>query len=144
MENEVDYGLNTPESFAQFDPDTWLLKTCQYSLLGDSTTFSGALPKSGTMQSGKLFQLAPLEHLTKESDSGWLPTPTKSIGKKGWGMAYAGRNRYSPQVIAAGLAFGYKPPLALLTWMMGYPERYTEVLSNALETPSSPNASKRG
>lgn len=74
-------GLKWPESFAYYDPDTSLLRTCQDSLLPDSSMCSVTLPKRGSMRSGSLYELPTSGHLTAESEcssSQLLPTPSAS------------------------------------------------------------------
>jgi hypothetical protein len=39
------------------------------------------------------------------------------------------------------LQFGYRPPITLLEWMMGFPENYTDLGPRPLETLSSPQLS---
>lgn len=80
MENGQDSGLNTPESFAQFDPDTLSWKTRQSSLFEDSTEYSGRLPNSGIMLSGKLYPRKKSELPIYENACLSLPTPTANEG----------------------------------------------------------------
>lgn len=53
----VDSGENMPESFASYDPATSSWKTAQHSLFADSIQCSPILPASGSMRSGRLFEL---------------------------------------------------------------------------------------
>jgi hypothetical protein len=71
----VDCSLKLSESFAQFSPDSYCLKTYQPSLTGDLTEFSGKLPKAGLMRNGKLFQRQAWERRTKGNGFSLLPTP---------------------------------------------------------------------
>jgi hypothetical protein len=73
--NEAGCSLKLSESFAQFNPDSYCLKTYQLSLTGDLTEFSGKLPKAGLMRNGKLFQRQAWERLTKGNGFSSLPTP---------------------------------------------------------------------
>ena len=77
------FGGNSLGSFAQFCPDSWLLKTFQLSLGGGFLPFSGSLPKAGTMRSGILSARRPSGRAIdvtgfSSSDGEMLPTPTAS------------------------------------------------------------------
>ncbi len=99
-------------------------------------------PKSGMTQNGTAFLLDTSARRTSENASGYLPTPTKAIGKRGWGLSRTGRARYSLDVIARAFQFGYKPPVSLLEWMMGFPRGHTQIESVPSETPSSRKSRK--
>lgn len=64
-----------------------------------------------------------------------LPTPTKSMGKRGWGISLTGRRRYSEKVQKNALKYGYKPPMAMIEWMMGFPPGFMRPLLELTETP---------
>ncbi len=70
------FGASTPDSFANFDPDTSSWRTSQLSLLEDSMSFSPTWPRAGMTRSGTAFPLRPLAPLTAETASGLLHTPT--------------------------------------------------------------------
>lgn len=129
MENEAGYGANTQGSLASFDPDTSSWKTSQRSLEGESIEFAGTWPSSGLIRNGKLFSRPTLGCLTVENASSLLPTPTRSFGvnARGWGFSKTGRARYSEQMEAYAKQFGYRPPITLLEWMMGFPENHTHI-----------------
>lgn len=129
MGSEAVCGVSTQGSLASFDPDTSLWKTSQFSLEGESTVFSGTWPSSGLMRNGKLYSRPTLGCLTVENASCLLPTPTRSFGvnARGWGLSQTGRARYSEQTEASAKRFGYRPPIALLEWMMGFPENHTHI-----------------
>jgi hypothetical protein len=137
--NGVDFGANTSESLAYYDQDTSSWKTSQLSLDGESTEFAETWPASGIVRSGKLFARPTFLCLTVENESALLPTPTRSFGvnARGWGLSQTGRLRYSKQMQANALQFGYRPPITLLEWMMGFPENYTDLGPNALGTQLS-------
>ena len=61
------------------------------------------------------------------NEFGSFPTPTKSIGvkKRGWGFSRTGPLRYSQEKQLSALRFGYRPPEALLEWLMGFDEDWT-------------------
>jgi len=73
--SDLGCSLKSSESFAQFSPDSFCLKTYQPSLTGDLTEFSGKLPKAGLMRNGKLFQRQAWVRLTKGNGFSLLPTP---------------------------------------------------------------------
>lgn len=58
------------------DPDGWLSKTSQGSLLPDSIPFSGAWPTSGTMRNGVCYQRLTSARPISGNGSGLLPTQT--------------------------------------------------------------------
>ena len=73
--NDQGYGLKWQESLGRYDPDTRSLKTAQLCLLGGSTSSSPTFTKWGSMQNGELFPQPIAERHTKESASGFWPTP---------------------------------------------------------------------
>mgnify|MGYP003982421487 CR=1 FL=1 len=87
VENDPVYIPKCCELLASVCRDTQFLKTSQGCLLetvvGGSDNFSMTWPRSGSMQSGTVFALAPLDCLKKEIESGLLPTPTASDYKGG-------------------------------------------------------------
>lgn len=70
-----DFGANTPESFASYDPATSSWKTSQHSFLEELTVYSATWPRSGTMRNGSVYQRRPLVRLTDVTDSSLWPTP---------------------------------------------------------------------
>lgn len=139
MESEADYGQNTSESLARFDPSTSSWKTSQRSLEGELIEFSGTWPASGMVRNGKLFLRPILGCRIVENESLLLPTPTRSFGvnARGWGLSQTGRRRYSEAVQQNAIRFGYRPPIALLEWMMGFPEKHTAIELAASGMPLS-------
>jgi len=81
--SDLDCSLKSSESFAQFSPDSFCLKTYQPSLTGDLTEFSGKLPKAGLMRNGKLYQRQAWVRLTKGNGFSLLPTPRSQEGSGG-------------------------------------------------------------
>jgi hypothetical protein len=139
MENEADYGLSISGSLASYDPNTSSWKTSQLSLEGESIEFSGTWPVSGMVRNGKLYMRPTLGCRIVENESLLLPTPTRSFGvnARGWGLSKTGRLRYSQQVQDNAMRFGYRPPIALLEWMMGFPENHTAIELAASGMPLS-------
>lgn len=124
---EVDCGLSTCESFASYDHGTSLWKTSQLCLFEGLGEFLGTWPKSGSMRNGKCFARPTLLCRTVENESLLLPTITKAMGRRGWGIPRTGRGRYSQHIIRNALRFGYKGPISLLEWMMGFPADHTKI-----------------
>ena len=92
---EVGYGLSAPVFLGTFDQNTPSLKTSQTCLTEEMelglSEFCGTFPKSGTMQSGTVYELQTLARPTGGNESGsfvsktthqW-PTPTAMTGGTG-------------------------------------------------------------
>ena len=75
--NRVFGGTCTP-LLVGFDHPSSCWKMYQQSLFGEPERYLGALPKSGMMQNGQLYQLDNLEHPSLEKDGSVLPTPAAS------------------------------------------------------------------
>ncbi|KKM80055.1 hypothetical protein LCGC14_1343800 [marine sediment metagenome] len=73
------FGLSSTESYARFNPDGSLLKTCQgyvqSTLDGSLEEYSETFPKQGSMRSGRLYPLPTSERPTSESESSLRPRP---------------------------------------------------------------------
>lgn len=123
-------------AFAWFDQDTQLWRTWQCCLGGEWEEFLGTWPKAGMTRNGIAYGRQTLNCLTVENVSSLLPTPTRCMGKRGWGLSKTGRLRYAMAVTENALRFGYKPPMRLLEWMMGFPKGFIAPVSKQLETPS--------
>jgi hypothetical protein len=101
-------SLKLSDSFAHLPQGSLSWKTWQRCLDGDWTEFSGSLPKSGTMQSGALWQLPKWALATGATGSGSLhgpllptptandndnrrtkPTPAELEGRHGWALRSA-------------------------------------------------------
>lgn len=120
-------GLQPLNAFALYDQNTHYWKTCQVSLLaGISEPFLETWPKAGTLQNGAVFRLNHLVGQLIENDFS-LPAPTKSMGKRGWGISQTGRKRYSEKTQNNAMAYGYKPHPQILEWAMGWPITMTEL-----------------
>jgi len=85
------FGLSSTESYARFNPDGSLLKTCQgyvqSTLDGSLEEYSETFPKQGSMRSGRLYPLPTLERPTSESGSSLWPTPDAYNDPKAGGSA---------------------------------------------------------
>jgi hypothetical protein len=62
----------------------------------------------------------------KENDF-LLPAPTKSMGKRGWGITSI-KARYSEQLETNARLFGYKPHPSILEWSMGWIPMWTRLV----------------
>ena len=133
----ADYGLNTLDLFASFDPATSSWRTSQHSLEGGLTESLETWPRSGLMRSGIAYRLPPLVPLHFVTDYGLRPTPTRTDFKGGcleprsagdrrhwWGAKYG--NPY--------------PSIAATEAEMGFPPMWTELQPS--ETPSSRKSRK--
>lgn len=69
-------GWKWQESFAKYDPVSYLWKTHQRSLFADLESSLETFPKWGSMRSGVLYQRQKPVHLISAKESGLLPTPT--------------------------------------------------------------------
>lgn len=76
QENGPDFGENSRELLATFDPATSSWKTSQHCFIEGLATFSETWPRSGMTRSGIAYQLPPLVRLTDATASGSWPTPT--------------------------------------------------------------------
>jgi len=130
-------GLRWADCFAYYDPDTSSWRTPAGCLLEGLDEYSQTWPTQGMTRNGRAYQLVTLEPHTSGNESFLLPTPTKAMGERGWGISRTGRRRYSQEVIRNAMMFGYKPPVRLLEWMMGYEVGHTEIASDHSVTPSS-------
>tara|TARA_R110000868_G_scaffold316530_1_gene577408 strand:- start:127 stop:672 length:546 start_codon:yes stop_codon:yes gene_type:complete len=131
-----DYGPKCSGSLAKFDQTTFWWRTFQGCLFEEHGEYLPTLPKSGLMRNGILCGLETSERHTNADESSYLPTPTKAMGQRGWGISKSGRARYSQGVISRAFRFGYKPPIRLLEWMMGYPLDFTNLAAEEWETLS--------
>lgn len=119
-ENEADCGWKCEGSFVKYDHASRLWKTRQCSLIEGLEEYSETWPKWGLMHDGEVLQ--EKMRVRQLKGSGFLlPAPTKSMGKRGWGLSKTGRARYSKELIENALSFGYKPPPDLLEWTVGWP-----------------------
>jgi hypothetical protein len=80
--HEVGYSLKSSDWLGRYNLSSSSLKTLEISSLTKtgklSSKFSKKLPKQGLMLSGRLFRQKMWEPVTKEIDSGLLPTPLAS------------------------------------------------------------------
>jgi len=79
---DPDYGANTPESFANYDPDTCLWKTYQLCLFEDYQLYSETWPRSGMMRNGSAYRRPPLVRRIGAIESSLWPTPVANDDNK--------------------------------------------------------------
>ncbi len=70
------YGMNIGALLTSYDHDTQSWRTSELSLFGGLPEYSGRLPRSGMMRSGKIYEQATWVRRTEGNVSGLLPTPT--------------------------------------------------------------------
>lgn len=100
-ESVVDSGGKWRESLARYDPDTHSLRTAQLSLIEDWTGCSVTLPRSGLMLDGQCWELPMLGRITRETESGFLPTPVaKDAGSGRFNTSIGGKPRPTLALIA--------------------------------------------
>ena len=79
-ENEAECGEKWRGSFVKYDPNSYLWKTHQCSLLGDLESFSETWPSWGLMLNGECWERPTLEQIIKGTEFGLSPvqwaTPT--------------------------------------------------------------------
>lgn len=83
MESAPASGKKWRESLAKYDPDTHSLRIAQCSLFEDLTEFSATLPRWGSMQNGVVYQQPTQGQITREIESGLLPTTLATDWKGG-------------------------------------------------------------
>jgi len=74
-ENAQECGEKWPASWVKYDPDSSGWKTAQFSLLEDSTVFSGTWPEWGLMLDGECWAVDMLDSTPSGGESGYWPTP---------------------------------------------------------------------
>src|SRR3990167_6616978 len=110
----VDYGRTSIEPFLYYDPAMSSWKMFQRYFFEGWDEFWATFQKSGTMRNGKLYQRTPLARHICGSGCFLLPTPTASMGKRGWGLSLTGRLRVSKRVWQNAMSYGYKPDPTLI------------------------------
>lgn len=73
-------GFNSIDSLASYSHESWLSRTSEASLFGESIAFSDAWPTEGMTRSGRLFAHAMLARRTSEPESSSWPTPKSHAG----------------------------------------------------------------
>jgi hypothetical protein len=153
MENGQECGKKWQGSFAKYDPNLFLWKTAQCSLIEDLTEFSQTWPTWGSMRNGECWERQTSGLNTIEKEYGLLPdnerffhTPTtgssggsnsrKAMQKRGvvWPTPTTGTgggNAGGSGVRRTAKENGtYVPSLInpnLYEWLMGWPLEWTEI-----------------
>ena len=144
------FGLKSHASLTSYDQSTSLWRTSQTCFLdlasdqgGGFAEFSETWPRSGMMRSGTAYQLPTLGPGTSGTESGWLPTPTKSDSKGSPKGRYFGSPTYRrnlKEVLRDGPDDPVFPNPEFVEEMMGYPKSFTVL--NDWETVSSRKSRK--
>jgi hypothetical protein len=141
MAHAADSGGSLLDSLAYFDPDSCSWKTSQQSLLMASDVFSGILPASGTMRSGRLYPRAAWVRHTCDAECSLWPTPLASSDTRGFGIPNTdktgGRYRRSTILRVRALTgeHGWKIHPHFTEALMGFPIDWSAIEDSA--TPSS-------
>ena len=129
MEKSQVFGLRCCELLASYDPRSQSLRMCQLSFEWAAPLSLEVLPRSGTIQNGKLYRLPSLERrICAEDGSVSLPTPmaddtqhtpnkpSLKSGKYHHLNAVLGQTKEAEQL-------GQKARLnpRFVRWMMGFP-----------------------
>jgi len=149
---DQDSGENLRGCFAFYDPNTQSLKTFQRLLFGGLELFCAILPRSGSMQNGRLCQRRRLAHRKEEKDFSLWPAPQASDAMRmkfslqahqkhqarnkrlGFGCGPARLNLVAHCMVE----FGGVPTAEFVEWLMGFPMCWTDTVASA--TPSSPKS----
>ena len=131
LQAEAQCGNTWQELLAKFDPDTALWKTAQCSLLEDLEQSLEIWPRWGSMRNGECYQQPMLVQITKEKESGLLPTPLARDGKgprsiKALKNAGRGKTNSLPDYLKVQKNWQY-PPVVIVEYMMGWPQGWTDL-----------------
>jgi hypothetical protein len=143
-ENEAGSGASITGLFGKYDHASQSWRIPQRSFIEDSDGYSESWPRSGMTLNGTAYALPALVPHSLETESTFLPRPTRSMGKRGWGFAHTyGVGRYAGRVVNFAVKFGWRPPVDLLEWAMGFPIGWTAgVAPKVSATPSSRKSRK--
>lgn len=131
-------GQRCFESYNSTSPHGSSLKTCVASLLGTKGWYSKQCAliwkAKVTKYNRLLFQLAPSVRPIGEKGSGLLPTPDANDGNRGPSKTYDPKaksqsGRTIASAVTSGTGTGAKLRLqpAMTEWMMGFPDKWTEL-----------------
>lgn len=121
-ESEAVCGRTWQESLAKYDQDSCSWKTPQCSLLEDSIKSSVTWPRWGSMRNGVCYRQQPVVRLTKETESGFWPTPTAHNAKEG---AFPAEYTRNTPTLAAKVGGKLNP--MWVEWLMGWPLGWTDL-----------------
>ncbi len=131
MVNDQACGRTSLGLLGFFDPESYLLRTSQVSLLTNQCDeFLETFPSSGTMRSGTCFQRVSLALPIKGSESGSLPTPMardqKDLSSKGKTYACQ-RERHLPSLATVAYLAEVGGLMAeVYEWAMGFEKGWTD------------------
>ena len=120
------FGHISVTPFAFYDPNSHCLRTYQGTFALDSMLSSPILPRSGTMQRGRLYQRVPWVRHTHVAGCSLWRTPRASDGEGG-GAKNRKRNleNLRDQVLRlSGLPY-VNPTIS--EWLMGFPPKWTDI-----------------
>lgn len=142
----VDFGEKWDGSFTKYDRDSSSWRTSQKSLDGTWAEFSETWPEWGMTRNGNSYLLVNSVHSTVDHASGsLLPTPQHADGRKFYynmrtegatQREVSGRQLMLSHVAVLTLGRDGKLTPAFVSWIMGYPRDWTNLVP--LATPSSP------
>lgn len=129
-ESEADSGASSEESRARSKRHISFSKTAPSRPRAALAKSSKSYPRWGMMQNGVCFRLAPQEQDTSASASFYLPTPTASWARRGFGISRNPRKmRYRAEIVAACLvitsAIGWRTGPAFCEMLTGWPIGWT-------------------
>lgn len=132
-ESEAGCSLNSCESFATLDRDTYCWRTSQRCLFGGWTEFSASWPRAGTMQNGSAYQRQPLVHTTTETGFSFWPTARAQARGSSRNRVQDRNHNYNIEdwchilLVKAGWSetTGLKMNPEWLEWWMGFPHQWT-------------------
>ena len=131
----VTSGQRCSELYASFSPLGWLVKTCLGSSIWHSTRCYLTWKTSATPHRRLLFQLAVSTPRTSETDAPFWPTPKTTAPLGGCSCAMKTLRKMAEKgliseeerrSLAAGN--GGKTNPQLLEWLMGYEQKFTELI----------------
>ena len=132
--NEADCGPKCAGSLARYNPSSRSWKTAQCSLFGGLVEFSETWPEWGMTQDGEFWALSMPAHLTKETESGFWPTPRKSESNEANATIEARKARTGASCndnlhAAAERRLGKRVKIMpnFVEWLMGWPIGWTDL-----------------
>ena len=123
-------GLKCEESSTSVDLGTYSARTAPLFSVADGAGSSEIWPRWGTAYDGGVYPLETLGRPTSARDSSFLPTPTRSNGRNGFGLSRSGRRRYSRRTTETVLMLiddlGWRAHPMATEWVMGLPLGWSE------------------
>jgi len=142
MGSDQECGDRWRGSLAKYDPNTFLWKIPQCSLLEDSGECLEIWPRSGMTRDGLCWELPTLGRRTKETESGFWPTPQASDNRNRGNAdtpAIARRIAAGKQVMLTMTVSGGQLNPGWVEWLMGWPIGHTDLKPLATDKcPSAP------